>query len=58
MSEAKEIKKIKIQEKIELKEIEVQGDQCKNNAGVSCKYGCCEDCKTNGKPSSYQSSKY
>ena len=44
MSEAKEIKKIKIQEKIELKEIEMQGNACKNNGGKPCKYDCCSDC--------------
>ncbi len=36
--------KIKIQEKIELKEIEMQGNACKNNGGKPCKYDCCSDC--------------
>lgn len=44
MSEVKETKKIKIQEKIELKEIEIQADSCKNNGGSNCKYDCCSDC--------------
>ena len=48
--------KIKIQEKIELKEIEMQGDHCKNNAGLNCKYDCCSDCH-NG-TTSWQSPKY
>ena len=36
--------KIKIEEKIELKEIEMQADPCKNNGGSNCKYDCCSDC--------------
>ncbi len=37
-------RKIKIQEKIELKEIEMQGDPCRNNQGLPCRYDCCRDC--------------
>ena len=44
MSELKESKKIKIEEKIELKEIEMQADPCKNNNGQNCRYDCCRDC--------------
>ena len=43
MSEVKETKKIKIQEKIELKEIEMQGDPCRSKT-KSCRYDCCSDC--------------
>ena len=55
MSELKESKKIKIEEKIELKEIEMQGDPCKNNAGSNCKYNCCSDCHNH--TTSFQSPK-
>ena len=44
ISELKESKKIKIEEKIELKEIEMQADPCKNNNGQNCRYDCCRDC--------------
>ena len=44
MSELKESKKIKIEEKIELKEIEMQADPCKGNNNVPCIYECCKDC--------------
>ena len=48
--------KIKIQEKIELKDIEIQGDPCKSIGKVPCKHNCCEDCYNN--QSSWQSNKY
>ena len=48
--------KIKIQEKIELKDIEMQGDPCKSIGKVPCKHNCCEDCYNN--QSSWQSNKY
>ncbi|WP_300276209.1 hypothetical protein [Peptacetobacter sp.] len=48
--------KIKIEEKIELKEIEMQGDPCKNNTGKDCKYDCCKDCHNH--TTSWQSPKY
>ena len=43
-------RKIKIQEKIELKEIEMQGDPCRNNQGLPCRYDCCRDCYNNTTP--------
>ena len=47
MSELKESKKIKIEEKIDLKEIEMQADPCKGNNNVPCKHNCCKDCYDN-----------
>ena len=46
MSEVKR-KKIKIEEKIELKEIEMQADPCKGNNDKPCKHNCCQDCYNN-----------
>lgn len=40
-------RKIKIQEKIELKDIEMQADPCKGNNNVPCKHNCCQDCYDN-----------
>ena len=37
-------RKIKIQEKIELKDIEMQGDPCKGNNQKPCRHDCCRDC--------------
>ncbi len=37
-------KKIVIEEKIEIKEIELQADPCRGNNDKPCKYDCCEDC--------------
>lgn len=44
MYEVKKGKKIKIEEKIELKEIEIRADPCKNNTEMPCRYDCCRDC--------------
>ncbi|MFU2417700.1 hypothetical protein [Peptacetobacter sp. AB800] len=49
-------KKIEIKEKIELKDVEMQGDPCKSIGKVPCKHNCCEDCYNN--QSSWQSNKY
>ncbi|WP_300282621.1 hypothetical protein [Peptacetobacter sp.] len=48
--------KIKIEEKIELKDVEMQADPCKNSGNIPCKHDCCQDCY-NG-TSSWQSNKY
>lgn len=48
--------KIEIKEKIEIKDVEMQGDPCKNNVGQTCKHNCCNDCH-NG-TTSWQSDKY
>ena len=37
-------RKIKIQEKIELKDVEMQADPCKGNNQNPCKHNCCQDC--------------
>lgn len=58
MSEVKESKKIKIEEKIELKEIEMQSNPCKNGQNRSCRYDCCIDCLVGGNQTPYQSAKY
>ena len=34
-------RKIKIQEKIELKDVEMQADPCKGNNHKPCKHDCC-----------------
>ncbi|WP_300531702.1 hypothetical protein [Peptacetobacter sp.] len=47
--------KIKIQEKIELKEIEMQGDPCRSKT-KACRYDCCADCHNH--TTSWQSPKY
>ena len=47
--------KIEIKEKIELKDVEMQGDPCRSNT-KACKYNCCSDCH-NG-TSSWQSPNY
>ncbi|WP_174919188.1 hypothetical protein [Peptacetobacter hominis] len=40
-----ENKKIVIEEKIELKDVTLQGDPCKvTNPNAPCKYNCCSDC--------------
>lgn len=44
MLEVKKYKKIKIQEKVKLKEIELQSDPCKNTTQKPCRYDCCNDC--------------
>ena len=46
-------RKIKIQEKIELKDIEIQADPCKNNLNKPCRHNCCNDC--HGNTNSWQS---
>lgn len=33
-----------IKEKVELKDLEVQGNKCKDMAGDECRYDCCHDC--------------
>ncbi len=49
-------KKIEIKEKIELKDVEMQGDPCKSIGKVPCKHNCCEDCYNH--QSSWQSNLY
>ena len=36
--------KIEIKEKIEIKDVEMQGDPCKNSGNIPCKHNCCQDC--------------
>ena len=43
-------RKIKIQEKIDLKNVEMQADPCRNNQGFQCRYDCCRDCYNNTTP--------
>ena len=43
-------RKIKIQEKIELKEIEMQADPCKGSNNIICKHNCCKDCYNGTSP--------
>ncbi|CEN21876.1 hypothetical protein [Paraclostridium sordellii] len=33
-----------IKEKVELKDLEIQGDKCKNMPAGDCRYDCCADC--------------
>ena len=49
MSEVKR-KKIIIEEKIELKEIEMQADPCKGSNNIICKHNCCKDCYNGTSP--------
>ena len=40
-----ENKRIVIEEKVELKDVTLQGDPCKvPNPSVPCKHNCCRDC--------------
>ena len=40
-----ENKRIVIEEKVELKDVTLQGDPCKvPNPNLPCRYDCCEDC--------------
>ena len=48
--------KIEIKEKIEIKDVEMQGDPCKNSGNIPCKHDCCKDCYNH--QSSWQSNLY
>lgn len=37
-------RKIEIKEKIEIKDVEMQGDTCKGNNDKPCRNDCCQDC--------------
>ena len=39
--------KVEINEKRELKDIEMQADPCKGNGHKPCRYNCCNDCHDN-----------